>query len=46
MTFGKNGQLEGDMVPNHNEKYYVVDEGMELGVRAHAYVTMDFLSGK
>ena len=28
----------------HNEKYYVVDEAMELGVRAHCYVTIDFLS--
>jgi amidohydrolase len=45
VTFGKRGTLEGDMVPNHNEKYYVVDAGMELGVRAHAYVTMDFLGG-
>jgi len=46
VTFGEGGKLEGDMVPNHNEKYYVVDAGMELGVRAHAYVTMDFLSSK
>ena len=45
VTFGKRGTLEGDMVPNHNEKYYVVDAGMELGVRTHAYVTMDFLGG-
>ena len=43
VKFGKNG-IEGDMVANHNEGYYVVDEGMELGVRVHCYVTMDFLN--
>ena len=43
VKFGPHG-IEGNLVPNHNEKYYVLDEGMELGVRTHAYVTMDFLS--
>ncbi|MGB5413969.1 MAG: amidohydrolase [Polyangiales bacterium] len=42
VKFGPHG-IEGNMVPNHNEKYYVLDESMELGVRTHAYVTMDFL---
>ena len=44
VKFGPNG-IEGDLVPNHNEKYYVVDEAMELGVKAHCYVTLDFLNG-
>lgn len=35
----------GRFVPNHNPGFYVIDEAMKTGVRAHAHVALDFLSG-
>lgn len=35
----------GGPVPNHNPGFYVLDEVLTTGVRAHAYVALDFLNG-
>lgn len=35
----------GGPVPNHNPGFYVLDDVLKDGVRAHAYVALDFLGG-
>ena len=35
----------GGFVPNHNPGFYVLDEVLKTGVRAHAHVALDFLGG-
>lgn len=33
-------------VPNHNPRFYAVDEGLSVGVRLHAHVAVDHLAGE
>ena len=35
----------GGPVPNHNPGFHVLGEVLKTGVRAHAHVALDFLSG-
>lgn len=35
----------GAWVPNHHPGFYVLDEVLKTGVRAHAHVALDFLNG-